>query len=140
MPSLACGASVGSIAPHPCIEGNRRPGNSRTRLNFSSRRFVYGQAACANKTLNRVSGRFGLAFADLSEHRQNEIRSKEARARFAARNQRHHRAAVRTRDHRAIARRKRSRNRRNGDVESAYKLELFMRELGEMRYGTDFGY
>src|ERR1700684_4627608 len=95
MPSVACGESVGSIAPHPCIEGNRRPGNSRTRLNFSSRRFVDGQAAYASKTLNRVSGRFGLAFADLSEHRQNEIGSKEARAGFATRDQREHRGATR---------------------------------------------
>ena len=76
-----------------------------------------------------VSDSFVLASADLSQHRQNEIRRKEARARLIAGDERNHRPAAGARHHRAVARRELSRNRRNGDVQRPHELELLRREL-----------
>ena len=125
--------------PIDSIEGNGAAGNSAAQSPQAVAALRPWRCSRFMGTSNRLANHPDLAPADLNQHRQNEIRREEARARLIAGDERDHRLAVGARHHRAVARRKLSRNRRNGDVERAHELELLGRELRQPRHRADLG-
>ena len=81
----------------------------------------------------------GYSLTDLNEHRLDEIGGEKPRASLAVGDQNKHHGAVRTRHDRVIAGRKRSRNRRNCDVERPHELELLGCKISDLGNRLDGG-
>ena len=124
------GYTDSSIRQPPCLGGDAATQN-HMRVEPHSRERSFESERRAQPD--------GYSLTDLNEHRLDEIGGEKPRASLAVGDQSKHHGAVRTRHDRVIAGRKRSRNRRNCDVERPHELELLGCKISDLGNRLDGG-